>query len=274
MRQYSIYCNMLRVSDLYIYPVKSLGGFRVNDALLTDRGFSHDRRWMLVDRDGRFMTQRVFPQMAMLQAALEGDALKVYHKKDPESHMLVSLDQGRGEKVPVRVWEDTCEAELVCAGADQWLSDMLGVECRLVHMPNETLRLVDPQYAHHGEITSFSDAYPLMIIGQASLDDLNQRLSDPVSMDRFRPNIVFTGGDPYEEDTMPSFTINGIQFLGVKPCARCVLTTVNQATGEKGKEPLQTLSTYRQVNNKVLFGMNLLHDGEDVIHVGDTIIRH
>ena len=151
---------------------------------------------------------------------------------------------------------------------------MLGLSCHLVYMPDSSLRLVDKDYAQNGEVTSFSDGFPTLIIGQASLDDLNQRLLMQIPMDRFRPNIVFKGGRAFEEDEMHSFTINGIQFAGVKPCARCVITTIDQVTGEKGKEPLQALSGYRQVNNKVLFGINLLHEGEDIIHVGDVITRH
>jgi uncharacterized protein YcbX len=148
---------------------------------------------------------------------------------------------------------------------------MLTLPCRLVYMPEDAQRKVDPNYAHGEEITSFSDGFPLLLIGQASLDDLNSRLSQPITMERFRPNIVFTGGIPYQEDEMATFDIAGIRFYGVKPCARCVITTIDILTGEKGKEPLKTLSKYRQRDNKLYFGQNCLHQSGGQIAVGDVI---
>ncbi len=145
------------------------------------------------------------------------------------------------------------------------------MQCRLVYMPDATNRRVDKAYASYDEITSFSDAYPISLIGQLSLDDLNTRLQEPVPINRFRPNIVFTGGEPFEEDTMEEFSINDIKFSGVKLCARCVVTTINQDDGEKGNEPLKTLATYRMRNNKIYFGHNLLHKGSGVISVGDEL---
>ncbi len=138
-------------------------------------------------------------------------------------------------------------------------------------MPDSTERKVDPKYALQDDITNFSDGYPILIIGQASLDDLNSRLADPLPINRFRPNIVFTGGTPYEEDGMEHFKINDLDFYGVKPSARCVVTTMNQETGIAGKEPLKTLATYRSKNNKVYFGQNVLMKGKGKINVGDPI---
>jgi uncharacterized protein YcbX len=157
---------------------------------------------------------------------------------------------------------------------DAWFTKQLGLSCRLVYMPESTHRFVDSRYAHHKEITSFSDGYPLLLIGQASLDDLNSRLPAPLPMNRFRPNIVFTGGTAFLEDSMKQFEINGIRFFGVKPCARCIITTIDQQTAEKAKEPLKTLSSYRMKNNKVYFGQNLLYEGTGVISIGDTITIH
>jgi hypothetical protein len=155
--------------------------------------------------------------------------------------------------------------------ADEWFSRMLSFRCRLVYMPDSSHRLVDQQYAHRQEVTSFSDAFPLLLIGQASLDDLNKRLPSPLPMDRFRPNIVFSGGEPYQEDNMPHFQISGISFFGVKPCARCVITTIDQSTAGKSKEPLRTLNGYRARNNKIYFGQNLLFGGVGKICVNDVI---
>jgi len=147
----------------------------------------------------------------------------------------------------------------------------MGIKCRLVHMPEETHREVDQRYAQPGMITSFSDAYPFLLIGQHSLDDLNTKLAEPLPMDRFRPNIVFTGGRPFEEDLMNHVKIAGIDFYGAKLCARCVLTTINQQTAVKAKEPLKTLASYRLKNKKILFGQNLIHKGTGIITIGDTL---
>ncbi|MDO6433074.1 MOSC N-terminal beta barrel domain-containing protein [Flavitalea sp. BT771] len=264
---------MLTVSALYVYPVKSLGGISLESAMVTDRGLEHDRRWMLVDEQNRFLTQRELPQMALLRVQLQGDGLLVQHKHTGESFLVPFVPAG--EACTVTVWEDVCEAQYVGENADVWFSRMLSLSCRLVYMPENSQRKVDPDYAHGEEITSFSDGFPLLLIGQASLDNLNSRLSHTLSMERFRPNIVFIGGTPFQEDEMRVFNIAGITFYGVKPCARCVITTIDMATGEKGKEPLKTLSKYRQRGNKIYFGQNLLivpAVKASSISVGDTII--
>lgn len=138
-------------------------------------------------------------------------------------------------------------------------------------MPEDTRRYVDQRYARSKEITNFSDGYPVMMIGQASLDDLNSRMERALPMNRFRPNIVFTGGEPYEEDSVEQFTLSSIEFFCAKPSFRCVVTTIDQETAAKGKEPLQTLAGYRMENNQIYFGQNLLHVGEGIIHTGDVL---
>jgi uncharacterized protein YcbX len=258
---------MATISGLFIYPIKSLGGIEIDSALLTDRGFQYDRRWMLIDSTGRFLTQREHPVMALLQVALEQDGLRVYHKKNPALSIHIPMEQQGGETT-VTVWDDTMPATLVGSEFDNWFSQQLEMNCRLVYMPDYSRREVDPDYAPNKEITSFSDAYPLLLIGQASLDDLNTRLAEPVPMNRFRPNIVVEGWEPYEEDTIRKFSIGDVQFEAVKPCARCVLTTINQDTAEKGKDPLRTLASYRSRNNKVLFGQNLLYNGKGYLQKG------
>lgn len=262
---------MLTVSGLYIYPVKSLGGIALPAASLTDRGFEYDRRWMLVDENNRFISQREVAAMAFLKVSLHEGGLLVQNTNKADCFYLVPFQPLTTEMMMVSVWSDNCLAQCVSAEADAWFSEQLDISCRLVYMPDNTLREVDELYAHNKEITSFSDGYPLLIIGQASLDDLNSRLSSPLQMDRFRPNIVFTGGLPFQEDDMKQFSIGGIQFFGVKPCARCTITTIDQQTGVKGKEPLKTLSTYRAKNNHIYFGQNLLYQGAGTIRIGDVI---
>lgn len=261
---------MLQVSALYIYPIKSLGGIALDTALLTDRGLQHDRRWMLIDSDNRFLSQRENIQMALLKTALTNDGLVVTYTPDGTSITIPYLPLNE-ELLDVTIWDDTCIAQLVSMEIDAWFTGKLGMPARLVYMPDNSLRQTDLRYTNEGKITSFSDAYPMLIIGQASLDDLNDRMPEALPMDRFRPNIVFTGGKAYSEDTMKHIAVNGIDMHGVKLCARCIMTTVNQQTAKKGKEPLKTLAKYRLKSNKIYFGQNLVHSGSGVITVGDEL---
>lgn len=264
---------MLQVSELYIYPIKSLAGIAVKKALVTTRGFEHDRRWLLVDENNCFITQREHHQMALLKVAIKDEGVLVSHRFNHKSLLIPFYVPGNEyERAMVTIWDDTCVAEFVSAEADKWFTEVLGIKCRLVYMPDSTLRVVDQQYAHEGSITSFADAYPFLLIGQGSLDDLNGRLMEQLPINRFRPSIVFTGGEAFSEDLYGHFTINGIDFYGVKLCARCVMTTVNQDTAITGKEPLKTLAKYRFKNNKILFGQNLIHEGTGEIAVGDELI--
>lgn len=264
---------MLKVSELYIYPIKSLAGIRLKKATVTARGFEHDRRWLLVDEHNIFITQREHHQMALLQVTIDDDGLRIRHKVSHKSLLIpFNISGAACEQAMVTIWDDTCIAEFVSAEADEWFTEMLGIKCRLVYMPDSTLRVVDQRYAKENSITSFSDAYPFLLIGKASLDNLNSRLAEALPMNRFRPNIVFTGGESFDEDMYGHFTINNINFYGVKLCARCVMTTVDQDTAINGKEPLKTLAKYRFKNNKILFGQNLIHEGEGEITVGDELV--
>lgn len=260
---------MLQVSQLFIYPIKSLGGIELTKGTVTDRGFQYDRRWMLVNDQGEFMTQRNLPEMALFTTAISSEALTISHKKKAVS-ISIPLESS-DETMMVQVWSDRCRARLVDKEINTWFSDLLSINCKLVYMPETTRRRVDGRYAQHKEITSFSDAYPFLLIGQSSLDDINSRIPDSLPINRFRPNIVFTGGSAFEEDEWAHFTISEMDFYGVKLCARCVVTTINQDEATKGKEPLKTLATYRMKNNKIYFGQNLLHRGEGVIRIGDKI---
>ena len=260
---------MAIISELYIYPIKSLAGIKVHRAEVTDRGFKYDRRWMLIDDNNRFISQREVAAMALLNVSIVDSGLCI---STNDSFIIIPFVPGNGDLIAVTIWDDICKAQLVDEEADKWFSSVLGINCRLVYMPDESLRNTDANYAPEGSITSFSDGYPFLLIGQASLDDLNQRLPDPVPMDRFRPNIVFVGSEPYQEDIINEFTIHDINFRGVKLCARCNITTINQASGLSGKEPLKTLAGYRAKNKKIYFGQNLVHSGVGEITVGDEIV--
>jgi hypothetical protein len=262
---------MLRISQLLIYPIKSLGGISLDRVRVSDRGFQHDRRWMLVNEDHGFITQRTVPLMALIRVAVGVDGLHITSQLH-SSALFVPFGGYLPEFADVYIWEDTCMAQFVSDEADAWFAAALKIPCRLVYMPEETARVTDPEYAPEGSITSFADAFPFLLIGQASLDELNSRLEQALPMDRFRPNIVFTGGYPYQEDELREFSIRGIRFGGVKPCARCPIPTIDQATAERGKEPLRTLARYRFWNNKVYFGQNLVHQGFGELAVGDELV--
>lgn len=261
-----------KLSEIYIYPVKSLGGISVSSAEVTDRGLKHDRRCMLVDKDNKFFTQRLVKRMALLQTDITAESLIVFNKTQPDERIEVPFIPEDNRKEKAVVWDDTVDVLTYEKEINDWFSEQLKFNCKLVYMPDETGRKVDTNYAKNNEVTSFADGYPFLIIGQESLNLLNSKLEIPLPMNRFRPNFVFTGGKPHDEDTWKEFKINEIIFKPVKPCARCVITTVNQETAEQGVEPLKTLSTYRRAdNNKVLFGMNLLHEGRGVVGVGELL---
>ena len=264
---------MLQISRLFVYPVKSLGGISVSSALLTDRGFQHDRRWMLVNEQNIFMTQRDYPQMALLQTHITENGISIFHMDDIHERITIPFCNSSGTRLTVQVWNDYCEAIFVDRQIDEWLSRKLNVTCRLVYMPDDSMRKVDPVYAiNQNNITSLSDGYPILLISQSSLDDLNSRLETPIPMNRFRPNIVLAGANPYEEDEMAEFMIRGIRFFGVKLCARCTIPTINQETLEKSKEPSKTLATYRQKEHKILFGQNVVYSSGGVsLKVADRV---
>jgi uncharacterized protein len=262
---------MLILSEINIYPVKSLGGISLQNSEVTDRGLKHDRRWLIIDEEEKFITQRTQPQLALIKTKISGNKLILGHKTKDISPLVIPIHRESIEMVLVTIWQDLVEARIVGKYADEWLSEALDIKCRLVYMHDETQRFVDRTYAADNEIVGFADAYPFMMIGQSSLDDLNNRLKEKLPMNRFRPNFVFSGGEPYIEDKWKKIRVGEVMFSVVKPCSRCVTTTVDQNTAMKNEEPLKTLSTYRSVENKIYFGQNLLHEGTGILKVGDVI---
>lgn len=264
---------MLKLSEIYIYPVKSLGGIRLDFANITTRGLENDRRFMLVDENGRFLSQREHPQLAIFQTEIEGKFLKITHKKTKQNLTINLSPPSQPSLLSVTIWDDNTTAVESSSEASTWFTQILEIPVRLVYMPEESHRKTDTQYSLTGEeITSFSDGYPILIIGQSSLDDLNNRLENPVNINRFRPNFVFTHGEPFEEDNWHEFTVGNIRFFGVKPCARCIMTTIDQETGEKkDREPLLTLNKYRKAGNKILFGQNVLISQLGTVSVGEDV---
>ena len=262
---------MLTVSQLYIYPIKSLGGISVSEVNSTDRGFEYDRRWMLIDEHNNFLTQREFPAMALLQTALTSDGLRVVGTKQDSDFILIPFTPATNDRIATNIWGVPCTPLHVSDEADKWFSEQLQTQCRLVYMDDDTQVLISESYNINNSLTSFSDGFPILMISEASLDDLNSRASEVLPMNRFRPNLVINGAGAFEEDRMKEFMINGVVYYGAKPSARCMITTIDQSSGAKGKEPLMTLSKYRSLNNKIYFGENVIASSTGIIHVGDEL---
>ncbi len=259
----------LTVSEIMIFPVKSLRGSALDEAVVEPRGLRFDRRWLVVDANNRFVTQRTRPRMALIAVTVQDGGLTLVAPGMPPLHVPTGAT---GMERRVTIWRDTVLARDVGDPAAIWLSTVLDLSCRLVQMPDSTERVVNPAYGMPGDIVSFADGYPFMLISQASLDDLNARLPFPFPMRRFRPNLVVAGATPFAEDTWKRVRIGNIVFRVVKPCERCIIPTVDPEAGVfAGKEPLRTLATYRKVGSKVLFGQNLIAEGMGVLHVGDSV---
>lgn len=260
----------MTVSALNVYPVKSCAGIALDQAEVGRRGILYDREWMVVQAaSGLFLTQREYPRMALVRTALTNNALHL--SIDGGNAVTVSFEQ-EGPRREVVVWRSRCTAVDQGDEVAVWLSEALGYPCRLVRMAPDNVRHVNPAFARRpNDQTGFADGYPFMLIGQASLDDLNTRLPTPLPMNRFRPNIVVAGSTPYAEDGWRRIQVGEFGLDTAKPCVRCAITTTDQGTAMVGKEPLTTLATYRRGPDGVLFGMNLIHDGPGVLRVGDSV---
>lgn len=256
------------LAAIYRYPVKSLRGESFGSLDVDARGLALDRRWMIVDADGRFLTQRQESRLALIDARV-GDAghLSLNASGMPRLD-LEPVDSTPDATLDVTVWSDTVPAMAVGQRADAWLSRFLDRPCRLVHMPDQVHRAVDPYYATGADEVGFADGFPFLMISQASLDDLNQRLAAPVPMQRFRPNLVVDGCAAFAEDRWRELRIGDLTFRVAKPCSRCLVPNVDLDSGERGQEPLKTLLRYRRRRNRVYFGQNLLHSGPGHLAVG------
>ena len=258
----------LYVSELAIYPVKSLAQIVLDESRIGRFGLEYDRRWMIVDRHGCFVTQRQHARMCLVQTELSGSELQL---KAPGMLDLIVAVADDKIKHKVIVWEDECHAYDCGDETAEWLSKFLEIDCRLMYFPEEEDRLVDQEYANAGDYTAFSDGFPVLLTSQASLDDLNSRLDKPVPMSRFRPNIVVTGCDAFEEDEWRLIRIGDLTMRVVKPCSRCTIPTIDITTAEKSSEPIKTLSQYRKRDNKIFFGQNIIVNGQGLIKKGMAV---
>lgn len=268
-----------KIQHLFVYPLKSAGGAEVEQVKLTPTGFDLDRKWMLVDENGKFLSQREIPEMAFLRVQLKIEGCEVFslQQVDGDEKLFLHPEHFSTNKVRATVWSDQCLVNHVSEQADAFFSSRLKRNVRLVFMSEDVKRLVDSKFNRGHDITSFSDGFPFLMIGSASLDELNRRLKEngyqeELGWDRFRPNIVVQTEVPFEEDHWKFFEANGIRFDVVKPCARCVITTTNQQTAARNREPLQTLAQFRAKENKVMFGQNCLASSSlDWIELGQSV---
>jgi uncharacterized protein len=263
------------ISALYTYPIKSCGGLSHDLATLDARGLAFERRWMVTDPSGEFITLREVHRMALVQPSLSDEMLTVRAPSMPDLHLPIDgAGSGRREVV---VWQDRVTALDEGDDAARWFSEALGVQARLVRMPEDSVRPTSTKYTANAGQVGFSDGYPLLFISEASLTDLNDRLTrrgkQPVPMARFRPNVVIRDTVPYAEDWWHQVEIAGVPFEVVKPCARCVMTSVDPATGLQpdAHEPLATLASYRRTERGAMFGQNVIHRGLGVLRVGDSL---
>ncbi|MGW8376068.1 MOSC N-terminal beta barrel domain-containing protein [Streptomyces sp. ODS28] len=266
-----------KLTALHIYPVKALGGTAPDGAEVQPWGLAGDRRWLLAEPGGKQLTQRELPRLALAAAdPLPGGAIRVTAPgMDP---LEVAVPDAAEGTVTVEVWRDKVEAVPAAAGASAWFSAYLGTEVRLVHLDApERRRPIDPGYAHEGETVSFADGFPLLLTTVASLNALNSLIEQgdhadegPLPMNRFRPSAVVDGTAPWAEDEWTRVRIGEVSFRVVKPCGRCVVTTTDQSSAERGKEPLRTLARHRRFGDQLVFGQNLVPEHTGRVRSGDS----
>jgi hypothetical protein len=263
---------MPRVSRIFVYPIKSCRGIEVASAELGRRGLDRDRRYMLIDSAGRFLSQRRHPRMALIATEIRDDALRVTAPGREPLLLPVALEGPAFHTCVVRIWSDTVEATLAPAEVNIWFSELIGFACGLVYLADHQHRPVQNEAAQFDDEVGFADGAPLLLISDASLESLNGRLATPVGIERFRPNLVVTADRPHAEDGWRSIRIGAARLDVAWPCSRCVLTTVDPTTGEKDAngEPLRTLEGYRRLGGKVCFGQNLIPRELGPIRAGDV----
>ncbi len=262
---------MKTLKDIIIYPIKSIAGISPGNSSVEERGLVNDRRWMLIDEENRFLSQRELPGMSQFSIDIVKNEMQVWYNSEPEVKHALPLVSETGALLHAEIWGDVIKVVWPELAVDNWFSVMLDKKCKLVYMSNDAHRLVEPEMVNKPVQTSLSDGYPFLLANKASLDDLNERIGQQLEMKRFRPNLVIDGTGPYEEDHWKKIKIGKVKFQIIKPCARCVITTIDPETGERGKEPLQTLNTYRKQGNKLLFGQNMIALNEGVVSLGDRI---
>ena len=259
----------IKVTELFIYPLKSARPVALKKMSIVDTGPQYDRQWMLITAEGEFVSQRTFPQMCMIGQQVSQDSLQF--SASGFSDLKVPLDLTEGEKTDCQIFADTTAGTHLSKEFDAWFSEVLKTPVQLVRVPTNNSRTTPAKYDSTLTPVSFADAFPFLLASHETLDELNSKLSSPVPMNRFRPNIVVQGAPAGEEDNWGQFTIGNVEFSGIKDCSRCSIITVDQSSGEKDNSPMTTLMKYRKRNNKVVFGQNLIHHCQGDISVGDQL---
>jgi uncharacterized protein len=262
------------LASVHIYPLKGCRAVDLDEAVVEPWGLAGDRRWLLVDADGLFITQREHPALARLVVRYGADG-DIVASCDGYPPLPVAAPGGCPELLKVTVWRSTVLAAAAGSEADAWFSAYLGQPVRLVYLDDPTRRAVDPEFSADGDVVSFADGYPLLLTSTGSLDQLGRWLTadgdQPVPMNRFRPNVVVSGFGPWEEDRWRRIRIGSVSFRVAKPCGRCVVTTTDQATGERGRQPLRMLARHRRFGKSLVFGQNIIPDSPGLIRVGDPV---
>ena len=257
------------VKEIYIYPIKSLAGISLKSANVEEMGFENDRRWMLINSENVHVTQREYPIMSQFYPEILGDKIKITF--EGETHEF-STNEHLENAIESQVWDDKSEVFEVNKNSSKWFSDKLGFECRLVKINKIGARKHESSRTNETYNVSLADGYPYLLIGTESLDFLNGKLEEKITIKRFRPNIVVSTKNAHEEDDFKTFKIGEVQFKNIKPCGRCIMVNNDPQNGIVKKEPLKTLSKYRNVNNSVLFGTNLVSLNSGIISVGDEVV--
>jgi len=255
------------VNELWIYPIKSLGGIQVMSAMALTEGFQYDRRWMLVDADGKFITQREHHVLATFSCSMDEDNIIVNSKN---ATITIPLEQQQDNIINAKVWDSELDTHEVDSNMSRWFSEQLSQEVRLVRMTdvsNREKKLLNEPYT---TTVSLADGYPYLILGEQSMRTLNEKLDNPINHLRFRANIIISSQEAHIEDTFDDLVVGQACLKVIKPCARCVVITIDKE-GNAGKEPIKTLSSYRKIDNKIYFGANTICTSEGEIRVGDRI---
>ncbi|HET9913233.1 MAG TPA: MOSC domain-containing protein [Anaerolineales bacterium] len=261
---------MITLSNIIYYPIKACRGFEVDSACVERMGLEHDRRMMVVTEQGQFLTQREHPRLALVTPKLSDGTLEL---SAPDYDSIQLGIQTSGTSWPVDIWKSK-GVHAIDQGeeAARWFSDWLGTAVRLVHFADGYKRRVNEEYAVNADDhTGFADGYPILLTSEEGLQDLNSRLETPVPMNRFRPNLVVKGGEPFAEDTWNRIKVGDVELAVVKPCVRCVVTTIDKETLEQSKEPLKTLGKYRKHRLGAIFGQNVIPLNEGRIRLGMSV---
>lgn len=268
---------MATLSALHSYPLKSARGLTHAEATLHPWGLDGDRRWMVIDSSDEFISQRSHPLLAQVEVTPGADG--AIRLRAPGRDPLTVVVPEPGKTRPVALWRDTVEAVPTDPAAAQWLGSWLEDDVSLVHLDDPSIRRqVDQHFGEPGETVGFADGYPLLITTTSSLDALNGLIADgdrpeegPLPMNRFRPNLVIDDTDPWAEDGWHRVRVGDVTLRIVKPCGRCAITTTDQETAERGREPLRTLARHRNIDRRLVFGQNAIPETTDLLRVGDSV---